>query len=162
MADTIQSQKFPFSFEILQQSQVADMKAIDGKIDPVNMVIYKDDQGDDVTPLPLYIPQDQLEKELEREELERRSAKPHNIMQTFLKMSSVVYSMAGLGSIEESKVYKESVEEQVETDSLQDEVVQATTDEVKQEESVFQSEDVKISKQNFAPSSKEVKHSIGM
>ncbi len=28
-------------------------------------------------------------------------------MQTFLKMSSVVYSMAGLGSIEESKVYRE-------------------------------------------------------
>ena len=28
-------------------------------------------------------------------------------MQTFLKMSSVVYSMAGLGSVEESKLFRD-------------------------------------------------------
>ena len=30
-----------------------------------------------------------------------------SVMQTFLKMSSVVYSMAGLGSVEESKLFRD-------------------------------------------------------
>ena len=44
-------------------------------------------------------------------------------MQTFLKMSSVIYSMAGLGTIEESKVYREKFpSEDSSTDSLKDEI----------------------------------------
>ena len=48
--------------------------------------------------------------------------RPHNIMQTFLKMSSVVYSMAGLGSVEESKVYKDNFDEKEDPDSLKEEM----------------------------------------
>ena len=48
--------------------------------------------------------------------------RPHNIMQTFLKMSSVVYSMAGLGSVEESKVYKDNFEDKEDPDSLKEEM----------------------------------------
>ena len=43
-------------------------------------------------------------------------------MQTFLKMSSVVYSMAGLGSVEESKVYKDNCDENEDPDSLKEEM----------------------------------------
>ena len=43
-------------------------------------------------------------------------------MQTFLKMSSVVYSMAGLGSVEESKVYKDNFDEKEDPDSLKEEM----------------------------------------
>ena len=49
-------------------------------------------------------------------------SRPHNIMQTFLKMSSVVYSMAGLGSVEESKVYKDNFDEKEDPDSLKEEM----------------------------------------
>ena len=46
--------------------------------------------------------------------------RPANVMQTFLKMSSVVYSMAGLGSVEESKVYRDRFASD-DKDSLKDE-----------------------------------------
>ena len=49
--------------------------------------------------------------------------RPQNIMQTFLKMSSVIYSMAGLGTIEESKVYRERFpSESPSHDSLKEEI----------------------------------------
>ena len=48
-------------------------------------------------------------------------------MQTFLKMSSVVYSMAGLGSVEESKVYRERFSADDDKDSLKDEANLTTT-----------------------------------
>ena len=58
----------------------------------------------------------------------------HNIMQTFLKMSSAVYSMAGLGSIEESKVYKDNFqEEDHESDSLKEEMFELTPRDQQQE-----------------------------
>ena len=49
-------------------------------------------------------------------------------MQTFLKMSSAVYSMAGLGSIEESKVYKDNFQQgdTEEVDSLKEEMNEFT------------------------------------
>ena len=34
-------------------------------------------------------------------------------MNTFLKMTSAIYTMAGLGAFEESKLYKENLEEEV-------------------------------------------------
>ena len=44
-------------------------------------------------------------------------------MQTFLKMSSVIYSMAGLGTVEESKIYRERFPSDVPShDSLKDEI----------------------------------------
>ena len=42
MANESQDQSFPYSFTILPESDVAGLKAIDGKIDPINMVEYKD------------------------------------------------------------------------------------------------------------------------
>ena len=34
----------------------------------------------------------------------------HSVMQTFMKMAGAVYTMAGLGTIEESKLFKEKFE----------------------------------------------------
>ena len=42
-----------------------------------------------------------------------RAKSKHNIMNTFLKMTSAIYTMAGLGAFEESKLYKENLEEEV-------------------------------------------------
>ena len=42
MANESQDQSFPYSFTILPESDVAGLKAIDGKVDPINMVEYKD------------------------------------------------------------------------------------------------------------------------
>ena len=103
-------QNSQYNYKILSASEVSELKEVDGSIDPINMVEYVDDQNEIVTPLPLFVPES-LETELEKEEM--KSTKPHSIMQTFLKMSSVVYSMAGLGSIEESKVYKDQFAEEV-------------------------------------------------
>ena len=72
MADTRQDQNFPYNFNILPESAVLDLKATDGKIDPINLVEYLDDQNEVVTPLPLYVPQDILEAELDKEEETRR------------------------------------------------------------------------------------------
>ena len=55
-------------------------------------------------------------------------------MQTFLKMSSAVYSMAGLGSIEESKVYKDNFQGETEdVDSLKEEMNEFTPRDQQQE-----------------------------
>lgn len=156
-----QDSSFPFTFDILSSTDVANYKTADGKVDPVNMVHYKDDQNEDVTPLPLYVPQEQLEAELDKEEMERRSTKPHSIMQTFLKMSSVVYSMAGLGSIEESKVYKDQFEEEPGSrDSLREEVNQmAPGSEQKSDQDLSVFDEAAEVKQTL--STKEVKDQIG-
>ena len=34
----------------------------------------------------------------------------HSVMQTFMRMAGAVYTMAGLGTIEESKLFKEKFE----------------------------------------------------
>ena len=85
-------------------------------------------------------------------------------MQTFLKMSSVVYSMAGLGSIEESKIYKDNFQEESGSqDSLKDEMNQIIPrdqhDSVQEDETV--SEDVIDTTQAFIPTTKDVNKSIG-
>ena len=96
---------FPYTSTILPASAVSELKSIDGKIEPINLVEYRDDQNEVVTPLPLYIPKKEIEDELTKQDDPK--IKPQNIMQTFLKMSSVIYSMAGLGTVEESKIYRE-------------------------------------------------------
>ena len=68
MANESQDQSFPYKFTILSESEVASLKTIDGKVDPINMVEYKDKDDEVVTPLPLYIPEDHLEAELEKED----------------------------------------------------------------------------------------------
>ena len=72
MANESQDQSFPYKFTILSESEVASLKTIDGKVDPINMVEYKDKDDQLVTPLPLYIPEDQLEAELEKEDENKR------------------------------------------------------------------------------------------
>ena len=72
MANESQDQSFPYNFTILPESDVASLKTIDGKVDPINMVEYKDKDDQLVTPLPLYIPEDQLEAELEKEDEKTR------------------------------------------------------------------------------------------
>ena len=82
MAGESQDQSFPYKFTILPESDVASLKTIDGKVDPINMVEYKDKDDEIVTPLPLYIPQDQLEAELEKEDDSKRPKWVHtNILQ---------------------------------------------------------------------------------
>ena len=73
MAGESQDQSFPYKFTILLESDVASLKTIDGKVDPINMVEYKDKDDEIVTPLPLYIPQDMLEAELEKEDDNKRT-----------------------------------------------------------------------------------------
>lgn len=50
-----------YSYNILPESQVASFRSTDDKIDPSSLVEYKDDQGEVVTPWPLYIPDDESE-----------------------------------------------------------------------------------------------------
>ena len=78
MAGESQDQSFPYKFTILPESDVASLKTIDGKVDPINMVEYKDKDDEIVTPLPLYIPQDQLEAELEKEDDNKRPKWVHS------------------------------------------------------------------------------------
>lgn len=112
---------FPYTSTILPASAVSELKSIDGKIEPINLVEYRDDQNEVVTPLPLYIPKKEIEDELTKQDDPK--IKPQNIMQTFLKMSSVIYSMAGLGTVEESKIYREKFpSEDSSPDSLKDEI----------------------------------------
>ena len=98
-----------YHYNILDESDVHHFKNTDGKMDPTNLVEYRDEQNELVTPEPLYIPKEELEKLRASMEgpLSLKNKGPHSVMQTFLKMSSVVYSMAGLGSVEESKVFRE-------------------------------------------------------
>ena len=51
-----------YVYNILNESEVTHLRTSDGKIDPSNLVQYRDDQNDLVTPEPLYIPKDELEK----------------------------------------------------------------------------------------------------
>ena len=51
-----------YVYNILTESEVSHLRTSDGKIDPSNLVQYRDDQNDLVTPEPLYIPKDELEK----------------------------------------------------------------------------------------------------
>ena len=85
-------------------------------------------------------------------------------MQTFLKMSSVVYSMAGLGSIEESKMYKDNFQDETGSqDSLKDEMNEMAPkdqqDSVQDDDTL--TEDIVDSRQAFVPSSREVNKAIG-
>ena len=57
---------FPYTSTILPESAVSELKSIDGKIEPINLVEYRDDQNEVVTPLPLYIPKKEIEDELTR------------------------------------------------------------------------------------------------
>ena len=164
MANESQDQSFPYNFTILPESDVASLKTIDGKVDPINMVEYKDKDDQLVTPLPLYIPEDHLEAELDKEE-ESKKPKHFNIMQTFLKMSSAVYSMAGLGSIEESKVYKDRFQDETEdVDSLKEEMNEFTPrDQQDADVASLQEEDDAFradAQQSFVPSAREVNKSI--
>ena len=59
---------FPYSSTILPESAVSEFKTIDGTIDPINLVEYKDDQNEVVTPLPLYIPKREIEEEMTKVE----------------------------------------------------------------------------------------------
>ena len=82
MADARQDQSLPFTFKILPASAVSELRSIDGKIDPINLVEYMDDQNDVVTPLPLYIPQERLEAELDKEEEGKTSRSKSNSKRT--------------------------------------------------------------------------------
>ena len=68
MSDESVEKSFPYTFSILPEENLSEFKTIDGKIAPINMVEYKDEQETIVTPLPLYVPQSQLEAELEKED----------------------------------------------------------------------------------------------
>ena len=68
MAEEGNEQSFPYTFSILPEEDLKDFKSSDGKIAPINMVEYKDDQDTTVTPLPLYVPQNQLTAEMEKED----------------------------------------------------------------------------------------------
>ena len=57
---------FPYSSTILPESAVTELKSVDGKVNPINLVEYKDDCNEVVTPLPLYIPKREIEEEMNK------------------------------------------------------------------------------------------------
>ena len=84
-------------------------------VDDDVIVEYVDGQGKDATPIPLYIPDEAMEKEAARESAGAVGKAAFNrtktVISTFLKMTSAIYTMAGLGSVEESKLYREQTGE---------------------------------------------------
>jgi hypothetical protein len=46
-----------YSHILLPDTKVSDLVTLTGLVDPTNRVDYKDDQGEEVTPLPLFIPE---------------------------------------------------------------------------------------------------------
>ena len=76
------------------------------------MVEYFDKEGNNVTPLPLHAPDDEEEAIMtldpkKKGSLLRRPPKKNPIMKTLLHVTTALYSMAGLGSLEQSKAFKE-------------------------------------------------------
>ena len=51
-----------YTYNILEEDDVSHLKATDGKLDPINLVEYRNDQNDICTPEPLYVPKEELEK----------------------------------------------------------------------------------------------------
>ncbi|XP_023321545.1 uncharacterized protein LOC111696231 [Eurytemora carolleeae] len=72
------------------------------------IIRYNDEEGNDITPQPLYTPQEDLKiKKKKKVVAVSTPGEPSPIMATFLKMAtSTVYKMAGLGSFQGSHTYK--------------------------------------------------------
>ncbi len=95
-------------------AQLAEPASSDPDVEP--NVEYFDKEGNNVTPLPLYNPEDDEDeadttarekKPKPKSRISRRPPKKNPIMRTLLHVTTALYSMAGLGSLEQSKAFKE-------------------------------------------------------
>jgi len=68
---------------------------------------YKDEKGNDVSPLPLHTLDDEDQEQLDTADSRKRfPPRRHPVMRTFLHVTTALYSMAGLGSLERSKAFR--------------------------------------------------------
>ena len=83
------------------------------------LIRYEDDQGEDVSPLPLHIPSAPAKIKQKKKAVQMAGggqSDPSPIMVTFLNMAtSTVYKMAGLGAFKYSQTYKTVMGEGKET-----------------------------------------------
>jgi len=60
---------------------------------------YKDKKGNDVSPIPLHMLDDEDQEQLDAADSRKRfPPRQHPVMRTFLHVTTALYSMAGLGS----------------------------------------------------------------
>ena len=102
------------------------------------LIKYQDDGGEDVSPLPLFIPPAPPKAKTKKKAVQlpgAGQAEPSPIMVTFLNMAtSTVYKMAGLGAFKYSQTYKQVMGENVETAEEIKEVKSASLDDEEKEE----------------------------
>ncbi|TRY78860.1 hypothetical protein TCAL_15302 [Tigriopus californicus] len=73
------------------------------------VVEFFDPEGNNVTPLPLYLPSEDPKLKEEVEKRVRKVPRPNTIMRTFLHVTTALYSMAGLGSLKQSRFYRDEI-----------------------------------------------------
>ena len=110
------------------------------------LIKYQDDEGEDVSPVPLFIPNAPPKAKIKKKAVQLPGAglaEPSPIMVTFLNMAtSTVYKMAGLGAFKYSQTYKQVMGENVDTAEEVKEFKTASLDDEEKEEEEGESDEL--------------------
>eukprot|EP00095_Tigriopus_kingsejongensis_P000872 maker-scaffold389_size186684-snap-gene-0.21 protein:Tk00872 transcript:maker-scaffold389_size186684-snap-gene-0.21-mRNA-1 annotation:"wd repeat-containing protein 78" len=81
------------------------------------IVEFFDPEGNNVTPLPLYVPKEEPAAHDDGSKVSK-VPRPNTVLRTFLHVTTALYSMAGLGSLQQSRLYREEINKGPTVDDL--------------------------------------------